>query len=94
MIVDGATMTVQPTECAESVSSDGLYDVVITEVGTQKINVIKAVRGFSGLGLAEAKNLVESVDGIVLSGVVLNVAESAKTDLEAAGATVTLNEVP
>lgn len=83
-----------PAGCVETMDGSGLYDVVITEVGTSKINVIKAVRGLTGLGLAEAKDVVESVSGIVLTGVDIDAANTAKVDLETAGATVTLTELP
>ena len=75
--------------------ADDLYNVVITEVGTQKINVIKAVRSLTSLGLVEAKDIVEKVpDAIVLMDVSLDVAEVAKIELEAVGATVTVEALP
>jgi len=94
--IDGGTLTVKSAECAnEMANTDALYDVVITVVGDQKINVIKAVRTLTGFGLVEAKDVVEAApDGVVLSGVTYEVAESAKTDLEMNGATVTLVELP
>lgn len=65
------------------------FDVVLTEIGGQKIGVIKAVRGIaSGLGLADAKKLVESAPAPILTGVSKDDAEKAKATLEEAGATV------
>jgi large subunit ribosomal protein L7/L12 len=64
------------------------FDVVVTDVGPKKIQVIKAVRGFTDLGLKEAKDLVESAPSAVLEGVPKEMAEDAKGKLEAEGATV------
>jgi large subunit ribosomal protein L7/L12 len=67
------------------------FDVVITEGGPNKIAVIKAVREVApGLGLADAKKLVESAPAKVLEGVAKDAAESAKKKLEEAGAKVEL----
>ncbi len=64
------------------------FDVVITEIGDKKIQVIKEVRGLTSLGLKEAKDLVEAAPKEVLEGVAKDVADKAKEALEAAGATV------
>ncbi|MDP6893055.1 MAG: 50S ribosomal protein L7/L12 [Verrucomicrobiota bacterium] len=65
------------------------FDVVLTSDGGKKIQVIKAVREVkSGLGLAEAKGLVEGAPTAVLEGVSKDDAEAAKTKLEEAGAAV------
>ncbi|MAS76577.1 MAG: 50S ribosomal protein L7/L12 [Verrucomicrobiales bacterium] len=67
------------------------FDVVLTSDGGKKIQVIKAVREVkSGLGLAEAKGLVEGAPTAVLEGVSKDDAEAAKTKLEEAGAAVEL----
>ena len=67
------------------------FDVVLAEAGGNKIAVIKAVRGVaSGLGLAEAKKLVESAPATVAEGVAKEAAEEAKKALEEAGAKVEL----
>jgi len=67
------------------------FDVVIEAVGDKKIQVIKVVREIvSGLGLKEAKDLVEAAPQAVLEGASKDDAEAAKTKLEEAGATVTL----
>jgi len=64
------------------------FDVVLTAVGDKKINVIKAVRAITSLGLKEAKDLVESAPAPVLEKVAKDVADNAKTSLEEEGATV------
>lgn len=64
------------------------FDVHIAEVGANKINVIKAVRELTGLGLKEAKDLVETPKAKVKEGVSKEDAEKAKASLQAAGATV------
>ena len=66
------------------------FSVVLQDVGANKINVIKAVREITTLGLREAKELVESAPARVKEGVVKDEADKAKTTLEAAGATVAL----
>ncbi len=66
------------------------FDVVITEIGDKKIQVIKEVRGLTSLGLKEAKDLVEAAPKAVLEGVAKDVADKAKEALEAAGASVEL----
>ena len=65
------------------------FDVVLVEFGSSKIGVIKAVRGVaSGLGLADAKKLVESAPVAIVEGVDKDAAEAAKATLEEAGAKV------
>ena len=66
------------------------FDVVLEGFGDNKIAVIKAVREISGLGLKEAKELVESAPAPVQEGVAKDKAEEIKTKLEEAGAAVTL----
>jgi large subunit ribosomal protein L7/L12 len=66
------------------------FDVVLASAGDKKINVIKEVRGITGLGLKEAKELVESAPKAVKEGVSKDEAEELKTKLEAAGASVEL----
>jgi large subunit ribosomal protein L7/L12 len=65
-------------------------DVVITEVGGQKVPVIKVVRNATGLGLKEAKAVVDASPGPVKEGVEREEAEKLKAELEEAGATVEL----
>ncbi len=64
------------------------FDVVMTSFGDKKINVIKEVRAITGLGLKEAKELVESAPKAIKEGVSKDEAEDIKGKLEAAGATV------
>jgi large subunit ribosomal protein L7/L12 len=64
------------------------FDVVLTDAGDKKIQVIKEVRGLTSLGLKEAKDLVESAPKAVLEGASKDDAEKAKEALEGAGATV------
>jgi large subunit ribosomal protein L7/L12 len=66
------------------------FDVVLTEAGGQKIQVIKVVRAVTGLGLKEAKDLVDSAPKPVKEGVAQEEADSIKAQLEEAGATVEL----
>ena len=66
------------------------FDVVLTDAGDKKIQVIKEVRGLTSLGLKEAKDLVESAPKPVLEGASKEDAEKAKEALEAAGASVEL----
>ena len=64
------------------------FDVMLTEAGGQKIQVIKVVRAITGLGLKEAKDLVDSAPKPVKEGVNQEEADSIKSQLEEAGATV------
>ena len=66
------------------------FTVFLTAFGDKKINVIKEVRAFTGLGLKEAKDLVEAAPKEIKSGVAKKDAEEAKKKLEAAGAKVEL----
>ena len=66
------------------------FDVVMTSFGAEKIKVIKEVRGITGLGLAEAKKLVEEVPAKIKEGISKEDAEELKAKLEAVGATVEL----
>ena len=64
------------------------FDVVLTGAGAQKIQVIKVVRAITGLGLKEAKDLVDGAPGPVKEGVNREEADSVKAQLEEAGASV------
>ena len=66
------------------------FDVILTDAGAKKINVIKEVRAITGLGLKEAKDLVEGAPKPVKEGVSKAEAEEIKAQLEAAGAKVEL----
>jgi len=67
------------------------FDVVLTAAGGQKIQVIKVVRAITGLGLKEAKDLVDSAPKPVKEGVAQDEADSIKAQLEEAGATVEID---
>ncbi len=75
---------------APAVEEQTEFDVILTGDGGKKINVIKEVRAITGLGLTEAKTLVESAPKAVKEGVNKEEAEKTKAQLEAAGATVEL----
>jgi large subunit ribosomal protein L7/L12 len=66
------------------------FDVILAETGAQKINVIKEVRAITGLGLKEAKDLVEGAPKAVKEGVAKEEADKLKEQLEGAGAKVEL----
>ena len=66
------------------------FDVVMTSFGAEKIKVIKEVRGITGLGLADAKALVEGIPAKIKEAVSKEDAEALKAQLEAVGATVEL----
>ena len=67
------------------------FDVELTEVGANKVKVIKVVREVTGLGLKEAKAIVDGAPKVVKEGASIAEAEDIKTKLEAEGAKVTLN---
>ena len=66
------------------------FDVVLTGPGEKKVNVIKAVRELTGLGLKEAKEMVDSAPSVIKEAASKDDAEAAKTKLEEAGASVEL----
>jgi large subunit ribosomal protein L7/L12 len=66
------------------------FDVVLTAAGSQKIQVIKVVRGLTSLGLKEAKEVVDGAPNAILEAVDKETAEAAKAQLEEAGASVEL----
>ncbi len=77
---------------AEAVEEKDEFNVVLEAAGEKKIQVIKVVRELvSGLGLKEAKDLVESAPKPILEGVAKDAADAAKTKLEDAGAKVSLS---
>ena len=79
-----------PAVAAEVVEEKTEFDVVMTSFGAEKIKVIKEVRGITGLGLADAKALVEGVPAKIKEAVSKEDAEALKAQLEAVGATVEL----
>ncbi|HUV26724.1 MAG TPA: 50S ribosomal protein L7/L12 [Anaerolineales bacterium] len=79
-----------PAAGAEPAEEQTEFDVVIKDAGPKKIEVIKAIRQLTSLGLKEAKELAETPDAKVLEGVGKEAANDAKSKLDAAGATVVL----
>lgn len=89
--VGGGTVVMAAAAPAEEVEEQTEFTVMLTEVpADKKIAVLKVVRGITGLGLKEAKELVESTPKAVSEGVSKDAAESAKKQLEEAGGKVTL----
>jgi large subunit ribosomal protein L7/L12 len=82
-----AVAAAAPGAPAEEEVEQTEFDVVLTVVGDKKIQVIKVVRAITGLGLKEAKGVVDSAPGPVKEGVPKDEAEGIKTQLEEAGAT-------
>ena len=87
MAAPGAAAPGAPAEAAEEQTA---FDVVITAAGDKKIQVIKVVRAVTGLGLKEAKDLVDGAPGTVKEGANKEEADSIKGQLEEAGASVEL----
>ena len=79
-----------PDAAAEEVEEQTEFDVVMSSFGSSKVPVIKVVRALTGMGLKEAKDLVEGVPAPIREGVGKEEAEEVKTKLEEAGATVEL----
>lgn len=79
-----------PAEAAEQEEEKTEFDVVLNSFGDKKINVIKVVRAHTGLGLKEAKELVDSVPKPIKEGAPKEDAEKMKQELEEAGASVEL----
>lgn len=75
---------------AEEAAEQDEFDVVLTAAGSQKIQVIKVVRGLTSLGLKEAKAVVDGAPNAVLEAVDKDAAEAAKAQLEEAGGSVEL----
>jgi len=85
-----AVAAVAPAAAGEAAEEKTEFDVVLAAFGEKKINVIKEVRAMTGLGLKEAKDLVESAPKAVKEGVPKEEAEKLKKTLEGVGATVEL----
>ncbi len=83
-------MGAAPAAAAEAVEEKSDFDVELTAAGAQKINVIKAVREITGLGLKEAKDLVDAAPKVIKEKVAKAQAEEIKKKLEEAGASVVL----
>ena len=85
-----AAAAAAPAAAAEAAEEKDEFDVILAAAGDKKINVIKEVRTITGLGLKEAKDLVEGAPKPVKEGVKKDEAEAMKKKLEEAGATVEL----
>jgi large subunit ribosomal protein L7/L12 len=85
-----AMMMAGPAAAGEAAEEKDSFDVELTASGDSKINVIKAVREITGLGLKEAKDLVDGAPKVIKEGVKKEEAEEMKKKLEEAGAGVTL----
>lgn len=83
-------MAAAPAAAGEAAAEKDEFDVVMTSFGDNKVSVIKAVRGITGLGLKEAKAMAEASPSVVKEGVSKDEAEDVKKQLEEAGATVEL----
>jgi large subunit ribosomal protein L7/L12 len=83
-----AMVAAAPVEQAAAAVEQTEFNVILTATGDQKIQVIKEVRAITGLGLKEAKALVDGVPAPVKEGIPHDEAESIKKQLEAAGASV------
>ena len=79
-----------PAAAAAPAEEKSSFDVILASAGANKINVIKEVRAITGLGLVEAKTLVESAPKAIKEGAKKEEAEEIKAKLEAAGATIEL----
>ena len=86
----GAVAVAAGPAVAEAVEEQTEFDVILKSFGEKKINVIKEVRALTGLGLKEAKDLVEAGGKAVKEGVAKDEAEAVKAKLEEAGAEVEL----
>jgi large subunit ribosomal protein L7/L12 len=83
-----AAVAAGPAGDAAAVEEQTEFDVVLTAIGEKKVNVIKAVRAATGLGLKEAKGMVDGAPATVKEAVSKEDAEALKTALEEAGASV------
>ena len=86
----GGVMMAGPAAAADEAEEQTAFDVILKGPGDKKIQVIKAVREATGLGLKEAKGLVDSAPGAVKEGLTKDEADALKTKLEEAGAEVEL----
>lgn len=83
-----AAVAAGPAAAGDAAEAQTEFDVILSAVGDKKVNVIKAVRGLTGLGLKEAKAIVDGAPAAVKEGVSKEDADAAKEELEAAGAVV------
>ncbi len=85
-----AAVVAGPAAAAAAEEEQTEFNVILAAAGDKKVNVIKAVRGATGLGLKEAKELVDGAPSTIKEGVSKDEAEALKKELEEAGATVEL----
>ena len=85
-----AMMMAAPGAGAAEEEEKSSFDVELAAAGDSKINVIKAVRELTGLGLKEAKDLVDAAPGVIKAGLSKDEAEAMKAKIEAAGGSVVL----
>ncbi|SEC51536.1 50S ribosomal protein L7/L12 [Pseudomonas anguilliseptica] len=88
--VTAAVAAAGPAAAAAVVEEQTEFNVMLTDAGEKKVNVIKAVRELTGLGLKEAKAVVDGAPAMVLEAVAKDAADKAKAALEEAGAKVEL----
>ncbi|MCF4996317.1 50S ribosomal protein L7/L12 [Pseudomonas syringae] len=88
--VTAAAASAGPAVAAAVAEEQTEFNVMLTEAGEKKVNVIKAVRELTGLGLKEAKAVVDGAPAMVLEAVAKDAADKAKATLEEAGAKVEL----
>ncbi|WP_095080422.1 50S ribosomal protein L7/L12 [Pseudomonas sp. Irchel s3h17] len=88
--VSAAAASAGPAAVAAVAEEQTEFNVMLLEAGEKKVNVIKAVRELTGLGLKEAKAVVDGAPGMVLEAVSKDAADKAKATLEEAGAKVEL----
>ncbi len=86
----GVVVAAAGAGAAEAAEEKDSFDVELTEVGAEKVKVIKVVREVTGLGLKEAKDLVDGAPKMVKEGATKDEAEAIKKSLEEVGAKVTL----
>ena len=89
-VTAAAAVAAGPAAAAAAVEEQTEFNVVLTEAGDKKVNVIKAVRELTGLGLKEAKEKVDTAPQVIAEGLTKEAAEDAKKKLEEAGAKVEL----
>jgi len=89
-VTAAAAVAAGPAAAAAVVEEQTEFNVVLTEAGDKKVNVIKAVRELTGLGLKEAKEKVDTAPQVIAEGLTKEAAEDAKKKLEEAGAKVEL----
>ncbi|PTU72677.1 50S ribosomal protein L7/L12 [Pseudomonas mangrovi] len=89
-VTAAAAVAAGPAAAAAVAEEQTEFTIILSEAGEKKVNVIKVVRELTGLGLKEAKAVVDTAPGVVKEGVSKDEAEAAKKALEEAGAKVEL----